>query len=168
MRRWNAGSMFGLALSLAACDGLMVEDQAAPTTSAVAPTMETEIMVGRVEVMQDQTQRGLDLLAGRPLPAESTHEPSDGVDTYRRLYNAVERYNALRSAACGAKLLGDDHCAAPPYMPLWFAGRARPDTSPTGLAVMAEEMQNQMIPLWGGVCAKAVAKSGDEQFCAIE
>jgi len=159
--------MFGLALSLAACDELMVQDQAAPAAPGT-PSLETEIIVGRVEVMQDQAQRGLDLLAGRPVPAESPHEPAEGVDAYRRLNNAVERYNALRNAGCGAKLLGDEHCGASPYMPLWYAGRARPDTSPAGLAVMAEEMQNQMIPLWGDVCAKAIAKSGDEQFCAIE
>ncbi len=146
----------------------MVDESDTVAADEVSLAMNTEIMVGRVEVMQDQTKRGLDVLAGLSVPPESAHEPTEGIDTYRRLYNAVERYNALRGSACRAKVLSDADCGGPLYMPIWYAGRARPDTSLSGLATMAEDMQNQMIPLWSGVCEKVVAKSGDDQFCAIE
>ncbi len=157
-----------LALSLAACDGLMKSND--PPQQQKRPPVddsahfEADIMVGRVEVMQDQTQRGLDLLGVRvPSMAEL---PTDR-DTYRRLYDAVDRYNHLKGAACTAAIFTDVRCSQS-YMPLWYAGRARPDTSPTGLKAMAEGMQATMIPLWEAVCAKAKAKSSDEHFCAIE
>jgi hypothetical protein len=162
----------GLTCAIAACDGLMKSDPAPepPAQQKRAPAgsdaqFEADIMVGRVEVMQDQTARGLEVLgAGRPADAEL---PSDR-DTYRRLYDAVERYNALNKSACAGGVAAGNLCGKPPYLPLWYAGRARPDVSSTGLRTMAEDMQDQMIPLWDAVCAKAKAKSGDEHFCAIE
>lgn len=161
-----------LALTLTACDGLMKTDTqpdpAAQQKRAAADhdaQFEADIMVGRVEVMQDQTVRGLETLgAGRPAIAEL---PTDR-DTYRRLYDAVERYNALNTFACSGGVASGSLCGKPPYLPLWYAGRARPNTSGTGLKTMAEEMQDRMMPLWDAVCAKAKAKTGDEHFCAIE
>ncbi len=162
----------GLTIALAACDGLMNSDE--PGTAAqpkrAAPVdheaqFEADIMVGRVEVMQDQTSRGLEVLgAGQPATAES---PTDR-DTYRRLYDAVERYNTLNKLACARAVVTGTLCPGTPYLPMWFAGRARPDTSPTGLKQAAQGMQDQMVPLWDAVCAKAKAKSGDQHFCAIE
>lgn len=157
-----------LALSLAACDGLMKSNDPPPQQKRPpvddAAHFEADIIVGRVEVMQDQTQRGLELLGARVPPAAEL--PTDR-ETYRRLGDAVQRYNQLKGAACTAAIFADPRCNQP-YLPLWYAGRARPDTSPTGLKAMAEDMQNTMIPLWDAVCAKAKAKSGDEHFCAIE
>ena len=162
----------GLTLALGACDGLMKSDtQPGPAASQKRAAVdhdaqfEADIIVGRVEVMQDQTLRGLEVLgAGRPALAEL---PTDR-ETYRRLYDAVERYNLLNRSACAGGVAAGNLCVQPPYLPLWYAGRARPDVSPTGLKAMAEDMQGQMIPLWDAVCAKAKAKSGDEHFCAIE
>lgn len=165
-------TLLAVTLSLAACDGLMKSDQAvdpqAHQKRAAANSeaeFEAQIMTGRVEVMQDQTTRGLQLL-GANVPTAPEH-PTDR-DIYRRLYSAVERYNTLSGAACAGRVATGDLCGRPPFLPLWFAGRARPDVSPPGLKKMAEEMQTQMIPLWDAVCAKAKAKSGDEHFCAIE
>lgn len=157
--------------ALAACDGLMKSDTApASQPKRAAPVdheaqFEADIMVGRVEVMQDQTGRGLEILgAGRPAMAE---QPTDR-GTFRRLSDAVQRYNDLTKSACAGGVVGTGLCGQPPYLPLWYAGRARPDTTPTGLKNAAQAMQDQMIPLWDDVCAKAKAKTGDEHFCAIE
>jgi hypothetical protein len=51
---------------------------------------EADLIAGRVEVMQEQTRRGLQVL-GTPLP-QVAELPTDR-ETYRRLYDAVERYN---------------------------------------------------------------------------
>jgi len=126
---------------------------------------EADIIAGRVEVMQEQTRRGLQVL-GTPLP-QVAELPTDR-ETYRRLYDAVERYNELNRAACAGGIATGNLCGPAPFLPMWYAGRPRPDTSPVGLKTMAEEMQNKMIPLWDAVCDKAKAKSGDEHFCAIE
>jgi hypothetical protein len=165
--------LFALALALAACDGLMKSEPAPAPEQKRAPAADDEdqsafeahIMTGRVAVMQDQTARGLKLL-GVDAPPEPD-APSDR-DTYAHLYAEVERYNVLLKAACAGKVVSGADCAAPPFLPLWYAGRARPDTSPKGLKSAAEAMQDQMMVLWDPVCAKAKAKSGDPDFCAIE
>ena len=158
-----------LALTLCACDGLMKPDSGSGPQSKRAAVdneaqFEADIMVGRVEVMQDQTHRGLQAL-GVALPPAVEH-PTDR-DTYRRLYDAVRRYNDLNRAACAGGVAAS-LCGKPPFLPLWYAGRARPDVSPAGLKAAAQEMQDTMVPLWDAVCDKAKAKTGDEHFCAIE
>ena len=158
-----------LALTLVACDGLMKSDTgpAQPKRPAAdsAEQFEADIMAGRVEVMQEQTHRGLEVLGVAPPPF--AEQPTDR-ETYRRLHDAVGRYNDLNRAACAGGVASGGLCGKPPYLPLWYAGSARPDTSPTGLKSMAQEMQDTMTPLWDAVCAKAKAKSGDEHFCALE
>jgi hypothetical protein len=162
--------MAGLALALAACDGLMKSDADPVAQPKRAPVdheaqIEADIMVGRVEVMQEQTNHGLEVLGvARPAMAEL---PTDR-DTFRRLADAVERYNVLNKSACTGGVVPGNLCPQSPYLPLWYAGRAKPDTSPAGLKMAAEGMQDQMTPLWDAVCAKAKAKTGDEHFCAIE
>ena len=169
-----------LALSLALSLALVGCDELMKTFSTPAPDpkaqqklaaidndahFEADIMVGRVEVMQEQTTRGLNLLG---VPRAETAEARTDRDTYRRLYEAVGRYNDLRTTACTGKVASGQLCGPEPFLPLWYAGRARPDVSGPGLKKAAEEMQDRMVPLWEAVCAKAKAKSGDEHFCAIE
>lgn len=158
-------------LALVACDQKPSNPTPNPNAQQKRAAMEhdaqfeADLIAGRVEVMQDQTRRGIQLL-GAPL-APAVELPTDR-DTYRRLYDAVERYNDLNRAACAGGIATGNLCGPEPFLPLWYAGRARPDISAVGLKTMAEEMQSKMVPLWDAVCAKAKAKSGDEQFCAIE
>ncbi len=170
----HSAALISLSLVLAACDELLKTDP--PPDPAAKQKLaalehdalfETEIMIGRVEVMQDQTRRGLEIL-GASAPAIPAAEAIAEREPYRRLYDTVGRYNDLRQVACTGKVAHGELCGATPYLPLWYAGRARPDTSPGGLKKMAEDMQGQMMPLWDVVCAKAKAKSGDEHLCAIE
>jgi len=172
LRRFAA--LISLSLALVACDELLkTESRPDPAAKQKLAALEhdalfeTEIMIGRVEVMQDQTHRGLEIL-GVSAPAIRGAEATSEREPYRRLYDAVERYNDLRQVACARKIARGELCGSAPYLPLWYAGRARPDTSPSGLKTMAEDMQGQMMPLWDTVCAKAKAKSGDEHLCAIE
>lgn len=170
MTQAKALAIFVFCLGVAACDQPSRRQSDAAKTAATAHDgdmrFEADIIAGRVEVMQEQTRRGLDVVAGVRVAADPSQEA--GHDTYRRLYNAVGRYNALRNAACAASVAPGNLCGGTPYLPLWYAGRARPDTSGPGLKAMAEDMQNTMTPLWDAVCAKAKAKSGDQHFCAIE
>jgi hypothetical protein len=168
MTQKSFAAVAALTLALVACDGLMKSDE--PVIQEKRPAVdhdaqiEADIIAGRVEVMQEQVGQGLKVLGvAGPALAEL---PTDR-ETYRRLADAVERHNLLNKSACDAGIATGGRCAQP-YMPLWYAGRARPDTSPAGLKAMAEEMQNEAVPLWGDVCAKAIAKTGNQDFCAIE
>ena len=124
---------------------------------------EADIMAGRIEVMLDQTRQGLQTL-GVPVP-QAAELPTDR-ETYRRLHDSVGRFNDLNGPACTSGVAAGPTCTPTPYLPPWYANR--PDTSPVPLKAMAEELQNQTIPLWDAVCKKAKAKSGDEHLCAIE
>jgi hypothetical protein len=163
-------------LALSGCDELtkMISPPSKPEAAQPQRTAaeheaqaEAEILIGRIEVMQEQTINGLEILASGAHSDASLETPTDR-DTYRRLYEAVGRYNALRKTACTRRVARGELCGPEPFLPLWYAGRARPDTSPEGLKKAAEEMQERMMPLWDAVCAKAKAKSGDEHLCAIE
>jgi hypothetical protein len=160
-----------LALTLAGCDEFMKSsvDQAASQKQAALERdamFEGELMIGRVEVMQEQTRRGLEVLGLRPPdvpPVDAIQER----EPVRRLHDTVARYNHLREAACRGKAVDGEVCRAAPYQPQWYTGAPR-RPSGTGLRQMAEGVQNQMTPLWTSVCTKAEAKSGDKHLCAIE
>src|SRR5258706_3701763 len=132
--------------------------------------IDIEIMIGRTEVMHDQTARGLALFGvTHASPDGEQYLPADPQrNQYSRLADAVVRYNNLRDLACGSRVISHPLCSEQRFMPLWYAGRARPDTSQDGLRHMAEDMQNQTVPLWTAVCERATARSGDKDFCAIE
>jgi hypothetical protein len=161
-----------LGLTLVACDGYKPQqavDAAAATKQAALDRdamFEGEIMIGRVEVMQDQTRHGLEVLGLRapeipPIEGIQEREP------VRRLHDTVGRYNHLREVACLGRAADGEVCKTAPYQPQWYTGAAR-RPSGTGLRQMAENVQDQMTPLWTSVCAKAQAKTGDKHLCAIE
>lgn len=162
-----------LALTLAACDDLMksatgVDPAAAKKQAALDrdAMFEGEVMIGRVEVMQEQTRRSLEVLGLNP----PTMPHADGIqerEPFRRLHDTVGRYNHLREIACLGRAADGEVCKSAPYQPQWYTGAKRPSNG-TGLRRMAEHMQNQMTPLWTSVCARAQARTGDEHLCAIE
>lgn len=160
-------------LALAGCDEFMksspsIDPAAAQKQAALDrdAMFEGEVMIGRVEVMQDQTRHGLEVL-GLPAPEIPTVDGIHEREPVRRLHDTVGRYNHLREAACLGRAADGEVCKAAPYQPQWYTGAAR-RPSGTGLRQMAENMQNQMMPLWTSVCAKAEAKTGDKHLCAIE
>ena len=146
---------------LAACDGLYKEQTGVNGSRDITDRFEADIVVGRVEVMQDQTHAGLRLL-GVSLPDMGA---SHDRDSYGRLQGAVARFNALREA-CVKR--GGNLCPPAPYLPAWYSRPPAGAGSGTGLRRMAEEMQDHMMPFWDAVCDRAKAKSGDQHFCAIE
>ena len=148
---------------LAACDDSRKVQQPAVESDLFART-EADIAVGRVEVMQDQVHAGLRLFGASLREAEAVVN----TDPLPRLQGVVQRYNALRVAACAGRVTAGKLCPAQPYHPAWYSAGAGAKASGTDLKQMAEDMQNEMMPLWDAVCVKAKAKTGDEQFCAIE
>ena len=158
----NRAALFALALTFT--------PMAAALADSVQGEIDIEIMIGRTEVMHDQTARGLALLGvSQASPEGEQFLPADPRrNQYSRLTDAVVRYNNLRDMACGNRVISHPLCDGEHFLPLWYAGRARPDTSPDGLRRMAEDMQSQTVPLWTAVCERAEARSGDKDFCAIE
>ncbi len=148
---------------LAACDDSRKTQQPAGESDLFART-EADIAVGRVEVMQDQVHAGLKLFGASLHDAEVSVEG----DALRRLQGVVARYNELRSTACAKRVTGGNMCPPAPYHPAWSLAGSGSSISGADLKRMAEEMQNEMMPFWNAVCVKAKAKSGNEQFCAIE
>ena len=142
----------------------------ATIAAGVQSEIDIEILIGRTEVMHDQTARGLVVLGVRQASPDGEQLlPADPErNQYSRLYDAVGRYNNLRDLACSSGVISHSLCNEERFIPLWYAGRARPDTSPDGLRRMAEDMQNRTVPLWTAVCERAEARSGDKDFCAIE
>lgn len=162
-----------LGLMLSACDELMKSqpslDPAAAQKQAALDRdamFEGEVMIGRVEVMQDQTRRGLEVL-GLRAPEMPAVEGNQQHEPVRRLHDTVGRYNHLREVACLGKAADGEVCKSAPYQPQWYTGAPSRPTG-TGLRQMAENVQDQMTPLWTSVCGKAEAKSGDKHLCAIE
>ncbi|MBP6012505.1 MAG: hypothetical protein KBA31_09785 [Alphaproteobacteria bacterium] len=152
-----------LSLALVACDGLLKSDdqpQAKRPTVDNGEQLEADIMAGRVEVMLQQAHSGLGVLGVSAPPLAEF--PTDR-DTYRRLSDAVTQYNIVNSSACGSGLAKGDACRS--YSPAWLAGAP---ATPAALKAAAEDLQGTAMGLWDTVCAKAKAKSGDENFCAIE
>ena len=149
---------------LAASYWLWRDPRAAAPAANSFDRAEVDILVGRVEVMQDQVHAGLKLLGARVHEAEASGE----IDAYTRLRGVVARYNALLSAACDRRIAGGNLCAGAPYLPAWLGGSFPASLPDEQLKRMAEEMQNRMLPFWDAVCAKAKVRSGDQNFCAIE
>jgi hypothetical protein len=148
---------------LTACDDSRKTQQPVAESDLSART-EADITVGRVEVMQDQVHAGLKLFGASLRDAEVSAEG----DAFRRLQGVIARYNELRSTACARRVTGGKLCPAAPYHPVWSLTGSGAAISGADLKRMAEEMQNEMMPLWDAVCVKAKAKTGNEQFCAIE
>lgn len=173
-----------LLLSPIACAELFDDEdepQVAIATPANRPTpnpqpdtgtldLDTEIMIGRSEVMHGQLIEGLLLLGVKSAGALQDEANAAHADNppFQRLSDSVARYNKLRDLACAKKIVRGQICAEERYMPLWYAGRARPDVTPQALSKMAEDVQGQTVPLWSAVCAKASKKAHDDMFCAIE
>ena len=152
-----------LFLALVSCVGCACADSVAAIRNDA--DLESEIMIGRTEVMHDQTARGLAVLGVIQLPNEDAQRPPDERPPFERLHSEVERYNQLHDIACGSRAISTPVCGEVRYSPPWYA---RPDTSAGGLKRMAEDMQGHTMPLWSAVCARATAKTGDKDFCAIE
>jgi hypothetical protein len=132
--------------------------------------IDVEILIGRTEVMHDQTARGLVVLGvAQASPDGEQLLPSDpDRNQYTRLTDAVVRYNNLRDMACGSRVITHPLCMAQRFMPPWFSAGPRPYWSPDDLRRMAQDMQDQTTPLWTAVCERAEARTGDRNFCAIE
>ena len=142
----------------------------APTPSSAEGELlqEADIVIGRMEVMLDQSIHGLQVL-GANVRAEDSDLPAlPTADAPRdlRLRTLVQRHNVLSTKACGSGIWPAASCAFTPFAPAWL--QASGGASAQAIKAMADEAQAHVMVLWDGVCAKAKAKSGDEHFCAIE
>jgi hypothetical protein len=149
---------------LTACDDSRKTQQPVAAEGDLFARTEADIAVGRVEVMQDQVHAGLKLFGASLRDVEASAES----DAFGRLQGVIARYNELRSTACARRVTGGKLCSSAPYHPAWSAPGSGAAMSGADLKRMAEEMQNEMMPFWDAVCVKAKARSGNEQFCAIE
>jgi hypothetical protein len=142
----------------------------ATAAAGVQGEIDVEILIGRIEVMHDQTARGLSVLGVMQGPADGEQNvPADPLrNQYARLNDAVVRYNNLRDMACGSRAINHPLCGGVRFNPSWYSTSVRAYWTPDDLRRMAEEVQRQTMPLWLAVCDRAKARTGDRNFCAIE
>lgn len=131
---------------------------------------ETEIRIGRLSVIVDHGFAAKAVLApdsAREAPAE----PADTIDAgaldvlYVSLEHTVTRHLALQSDVCALGLVAAELCEDR-FHPSWLDARRR--VTGARLDRWSDEAQDAILPLWSALCEKAIAKTGNKDFCAIE
>jgi hypothetical protein len=139
----------------------------APQQNSVAAAAEMMISAGRLGVMLDHVDYAMKLPPG--IQSEEPVETPAQQQLYvvHVLRAAVLRYNTLLFDACRARLVSGELCARP-YVPDWL--KEGPDTVPPSpvLAARVQDAVGYIMPFWKAMCARAVAQTRDETFCAIE
>jgi hypothetical protein len=125
------------------------------------------ISAGRLGVMLDHADAAMKLPPG--IQSEEPVETPAQQQLYvvHELRAAVLRYNTLLFDACRGRLLNGELCARP-YVPDWL--KEGPDTVPPApvLAARVQDAVSYIMPFWTAMCARAVAQTRDDTFCAIE
>jgi hypothetical protein len=123
-------------------------------------------------VILDQSYSAKAVLAPEPffpldeLPAAANN--TDALKTqYLALYLAVLNHAALQAEVCARGLVAPALCGDR-YLPRWLVAPARARVTAAALDRWSDEAQGAMLPLWDALCAKAIAKTGNKDFCAIE
>jgi hypothetical protein len=125
------------------------------------------IEAGRLGVILDQADAAMKLRVGEP-PEEPVETPGQQqIYVVHELRAAVLRYNMMQFDACRSGTLAGELCTEP-YLPDWL--KEAPDTvpPPAAIAVRVRDAVSHITPFWKALCAKAVAQTHDETFCAIE
>ena len=161
-------ALFAALVSCGPADNGQAKRASAPNSAEGELLLEADLIIGRMEVMLDQSIHGLQVLGAR-VRAEDSDLPSlPTADAPRdlRLRTLVQRHNVLSTKACSSGIWPAGGCTFTPFAPAWL--QASGAASAQTIKSMADEAQAHVMILWDGVCAKAKAKSGDEHFCAIE
>ena len=157
-----------LILAVLFCAGASAVFAASPTPSQHRAAIAAEMMIeaGRLSVMLDQAE------AAMKLRAQPTEEPVETpaqqqIYAVHELRAAVLRYNVMQFDACRSGLISGDLCAQP-YLPDWL--KEPPDVIPPPFVVVArvQDAMTHILPFWSAMCAKAVAQTHDDTFCAME
>lgn len=134
----------------------------------VMAAAEMMIAAGRLGVMLDHVDMAMKVRAGGDPREEPVETPSQQqLYVVHELRAAVLRYNVMQFTVCRGGTLTGELCAKP-YLPEWL--NEGPDTVPPTpvLASRVDDAVNHIMPFWRAMCAKAVAQTHDETFCAIE
>ena len=172
MTKFRTTFVLALVAALGACgpaDNGQAKRAPTPNSAEGELLLEADIVIGRMEVMLDQSIHGLQVLGAR-VRAEDSDMPSlPTADAPRdlRLRTLVQRHNVLSTKACGSGIWPAAGCAFTPFAPSWLQASGVTPPAQT-IKAMADEAQAHVMILWDGVCAKAKAKSGDEHLCVIE
>jgi hypothetical protein len=125
------------------------------------------IEAGRLGVMLDQADAATKLRAGEPSEEPVETPGQQQIYVVHELRAAVLRYNMMQFDACREGMLSGEICAQP-YLPEWL--REPPDAvpPPATIAARVHDAVAHISPFWKALCARAVAQTHDETFCAIE
>ena len=138
-----------------------------PPPSSTAVAAEMMIEAGRLGVILDQSDAAMKLRASEP-PEEPVETPGQQqVYVVHELRAAVLRYNMMQFDACRGGTLAGELCAEP-YLPDWLKEPLDTVPPPATIAARVRDAVAHVIPFWKALCAKAVAQTHDETFCAIE
>ena len=173
MTKLRTAFVLGLLCALSACgpaDNSQAKRAPTPNNAEGELLLEADIIIGRMEVMLDQSIHGLQVLGARVRAEDSDMPALPTADAPRdlRLRTLVQRHNVLSTKACGSGIWPAAGCTFTPFAPAWLQAPGGASPPPQAIKTMADEAQAHVMILWDGVCAKARAKSGDEHFCAIE
>jgi len=138
-----------------------------PQPNSAAAAAEMMIEAGRLGVMLDQADAAMKLHAGDPSEEPVETPGQQQIYVVHELRAAVLRYNMMQFDACRGGTVAGEVCAQP-YLPDWL--KEPPDAVPPGATIAArvQDAVNHIMPFWKAMCAKAVAQTHDETFCAIE
>ena len=152
---------------------------ATPTYDSAAvsdtDTVALDSRIGRMAAMIDEGDRAVVAVLGQEPEIgffiDVSREASDPADArYLSLVDVVSNTLNLRLRACRlVEIDAPDVCDSGPFIPDW-ATSFKSIKSPSARLVetWAEETEAAVTPLWGALCERATAKTGDETFCAIE
>lgn len=132
--------------------------------------IDVELLIGRTEVMHDQTARGLAVLGvGHAAPDGEQYLPADPErNQFARIQEAAVRFNNLRDMACASRVINSPLCGGERFLPPWLSAGPRPYFAQDDLLHMAQDVQDRTTPLWAAVCERAEMRTGDRNFCTIE
>lgn len=158
-------SIVPIAAALVAASASAAE---APPANPVMAAAEMMIAAGRLGVMLDHVDMAMKLRAGGDPREEPVETPAQQqLYVVHELRAAVLRYNVMQFNVCRGGTLTGELCARP-YLPEWL--NEGPDVVPATpvLATRVDDAVKHIMPFWQAMCAKAVAQTGDQTFCAIE
>ncbi len=124
-----------------------------------------QIDAGRLDVMVDQSEEALKLIAPDAQSLESASDAELRAYAFQEIVAAVLRYNFVSDKACRAGAVDPGLCKGP-YLPVWLKGDAT--YSNAQLRAMIDEATDRLMPFWKALCGKGRRLAHDESFCRLE
>lgn len=143
----------------------------APADAGPDP-FDVQIRVGRLGVMVDQgflafSQLNSDSVVITRSDLQPSAAKGQEAELHVSLVRTVMDIGLLQGVSCGTVLPEKSEACATGFEPDW-AENLNATPSLAEIDMRTDETQAAIMPLWSALCDKAVAKTGNDMFCAIE